>query len=205
MRQGSRDGLRIVDFGGGDGGVSLELIRALGCKSSYLAVVDFNTILHPAPPPGVKIEHFQTLAQIRESPPSDVVVASAVLEHVKPLRDTLMALFQAVAPGGTFYARTPYVVPLHRALHFAGVKFDTNFPAHLYDLGPEFWQRSISTLGLGSEYSIIASRPSLVESEWRTSPLTKLAATLLKFPWKLVGNLYPWVGGWEVFIRRAVG
>jgi SAM-dependent methyltransferase len=202
-RPGER--LRILDFGGGDGGVALELVRMLGSQPSYVAVIDFNRVPHPNPPPGVEIEHFRHIEETAGQPGFDVVIASAVLEHVKPLRQTLDALLRGLAPAGSFYARTPYSVPLHLAARRVGVNFDTNYPAHLYDLGPLFWMSCLSTLHLDSEYALTSTRPSIVETEWRTAPLTTLTAILLKLPWSMVGNRYPWVGGWEVIVTRLAG
>lgn len=198
----SKEQVRILDFGGGDGGVAIELMTATGSQSSFIAVVDFNRTPHPSPPRGAVIEHFSTLEETTDLPPFDFVIASAVLEHVKPLRGILATLLQRLAPGGLFYARTPYTVPLHRTMSRFRVNFDTNFPAHIFDLGPRFWDTVIETLALADSHKLLASRPSLVETEWSTHPFITGIATAMKLPWFVLGNIYPWVGGWEVLIRR---
>lgn len=194
--------LRILDFGGGDGGIAAQLVRELAVDEAYVAVVDYNTVVNSDPPPGTVIRLFPSLGELDGADSFDVVIASAVLEHVKPIGTILRELFANMAPQGVFYARTPYSTPLHLLLKRFGVRFDTNFPAHIYDLGPRFWSKCLQVLELPPQYILAESRPSLVETEWREAPLVTLAATVLKLPWKLFGDRYPWVGGWEVTVRR---
>jgi SAM-dependent methyltransferase len=204
-RAGKLASPRLLDFGGGDGGVALEFlskIRQSPLDAAYVAVVDYNSVRHPRPPSQTTIEHFQSLPELT-SHGFNFVLASAVLEHVKDLRNVLQLLLQALAVGGRFYARTPYAIPLNQALGPLGIHFDTLFPAHIFDLGSDFWEKALSILGFSENYRLTYSRPALVETQLWSSPATTTMATLLKAPWYILGNRYRWVGGWEVVIERV--
>ena len=195
---------RILDFGGSDGSLGVEvarsLIRAGKIERASIVVVDFVAPMRVADD-CITITAAADIGDVHEV--FDLVMASAVLEHIPELKPTLQALFARMSPHGWFYARTPYVLPLRRILP----RFDLLFPAHVHDLGPEFWNNVCRTYELDAE--VVASRPSYVQGTLRDNPLQTIAATLMKLPAHLelrLGARTPrWrlVGGWEVVVRRT--
>lgn len=178
---------RILDFGGGDG----SLAKAIS-PTAEIVVVDYS-----APRGDPRVMPLRELSEATGQ--FDLVVASAVLEHVPDLRPTMERLFKLVAPGGLFYARTPYIQPFAALLNV-----DLGFPGHVHDMGPDFWNRVVETFQLDA--TLEASRPSIVETTFASHPLRTLAAYALKAPCHLELKLHrdPWwrfVGGWEVFLR----
>ena len=198
--------VRILDFGGGDGAVAFEVARQLharGTRHADVVVVDYNHVPNPQIPDGCTARYARDLGDLTDTEPFDLIVASAVLEHVLDLKGALRSLWALMARSGWFYARTPYVGPLAAALHRLSVRFDMNYPGHLFDLGPAFWDGALQRLGAPPDLALRTSRPSIVETHWRDAPLRTAAAHLLKSPYRLLGRSYPFVGGWEVFIQRA--
>lgn len=198
--------VRILDFGGGDGAVGFEVARQLharGTSSADVVVVDYNHVPNPQIPPWCTARYHRELSALVDAEPFHLIVASAVLEHVLDLKAALGSLWAVMARSGWFYARTPYVGPLAAALRRIAVRFDMNYPGHLFDLGAEFWDSALPRLGGSPGYVLRASRPSLVETQWRDMPLQTAAAYLLKSPYRLLGRQYPFVGGWEVLIQRT--
>jgi SAM-dependent methyltransferase len=198
--------LRVIDFGGGDGGIAIALARRLGQTEAAITVVDHNTVPYPAIPDGYQVSYLQSLDEDVQPADGtkqyDIALASAVLEHVPDMRQSLDGLLDRLTPGGVFYARTPFTVPLQRCSKRFGVHFDTNFPAHLYDQGQAFWEGCLEILGKSGDYRIEVSRPSIVETDWLTRPVVTLIASAMKAPWYIFRRNYSLVGGWEVVIRR---
>jgi len=196
--------LAILDFGGGDGSVAAAIAASLGKRRSSIIihVVDYNPqVIAQSPAKTVSIAKVSNLNDLTHTG-FDLVLASAVLEHIPYPVKTLEQLLSQTCAGGIFYARTPYMVPLRRLLHAFGKTIDFTFPAHIHDMGSAFWDRILVTLKLQDQFEILISRPSVVESSFRQSPLRTLIAYALKAPWFLLGNRWGLVGGWEVFIRR---
>jgi SAM-dependent methyltransferase len=200
----ARASVRILDFGGGDGTLALALAERLSqqSRSTYeIVVVD-----RPAPVAAgdarIRICSAGSLDDVRGQ--YDLVIASAVLEHIPALHSLLPQLFERIAAGGMVYCRTPFAAPLHR---FPGVDF--GYPAHVHDLGAAFWSRFASTFGLPLRTCV--SRPSLVAASWTTDPLRTFASHVLKIPARLEcairGDrewpLWPFIGGWEVVFQRT--
>ncbi|MBV8516040.1 MAG: methyltransferase domain-containing protein [Acidobacteria bacterium] len=198
--------VRILDFGGGDGSVATAVaatsIAHGPARFAEIVVVDFAER-----PPRTSA----TIAVRHQSPEApldgtfDLVLASAVLEHIPELQRVLRMLYAHIGVRGFFYARTPYALPLVRVWP----SFDLGYPAHVHDLGSGFWNRVGTTFGWQLE--TIASRPSPVAASLRADPLRAIAAALLKMPASLENRLSPrarrdrwWnlVGGWEVLLQR---
>ncbi|MFT6396043.1 MAG: SAM-dependent methyltransferase [Bradymonadia bacterium] len=194
---------RIVDFGGGDGAVALAVARILsgrGVKPEVL-VIDYA---EPAEGEGIPIRNVKELGDATGT--FDVIIASAILEHVPDVGDVTRKLWTLGQPGSVFYARTPYWLPMLRLK----TSIDMTFPGHVHDMGPEYWNHFLSTLALRGE--LIASQPSIVETSFRQAPVRTALAHLLKAPSRLECRLRgtSWrrpvwgvVGGWEVFARIA--
>jgi len=196
----------ILDYGGGDGSlaraIAERLIAARRIESADIRVVD---VARHAYAGGDRI----TMSYGSPSEPMvrryDLVLASAILEHVPALQPLLVVLRDSVAADGFFYARTPYAIPLTRLLP----GLDLTYPAHVHDLGAPFWDRFTETFSWPAR--VIASRPSLVAARLRDAPLRAFAATLMKLPSRIEGVLSPFrgsrrlwhlVGGWEVLMQR---
>jgi 2-polyprenyl-3-methyl-5-hydroxy-6-metoxy-1,4-benzoquinol methylase len=195
--------LDLLDFGGGDGSVAVYLTEYLQIDSANITVVDHQpNVVFKSPPPHVRVDKFEKL-QLVEKRHFDFVIGSAVLEHIPNPRETLRELLLRLRPGGVLYARTPYILPLWRFARMFGVKIDFTYPAHLHDMGARFWNRVLNTMMLEMDYEVIESQTSLVETAFRDRPLLTTVAHLLKAPSTyLFGANWPFVGGWEVFIKR---
>ncbi|MDH4365992.1 MAG: class I SAM-dependent methyltransferase [Acidimicrobiia bacterium] len=193
--------LRVLDLGGGDGTISAEVLRVRRAAGE-VTVVDYDHRRTALAPPGVTIAHLTDLADLPGDAVFDLVLASAVLEHLPEPAPVLTGLLQRVAPGGTIYARAPYVEPFLAVARRLGMTINFTFPAHLSDLGPAFWD------GLGAwvpevrRFEVLASRPSPVETSLRQRPARTLVAAAAKAPWHLVKG-WPFVGGWE-WAARAI-
>ena len=194
----------ILDFGGGDADVARRIAKCLlgtGAAGVRILLVDFNAEIPPLDSPQISLDRTDRLESV-EQDRFDLVIASAILEHIPHPRRDLMQLLQALRPGGVFYARTPTVVPLLKLLRLVGVRSDFTFPAHVHDLGEKFWDGILGQLPAGEAFEILDSRPALVETTFGLHPLRTAAAYLLKAPWRLLGSSWRLVGGWEVFFRR---
>jgi len=190
-----RGSVRILDFGGGDGTLAIAIARRLlegRATNIDITVVDWSEAVADAGDPRIRVDACRTIDDVAGD--FDLVLASAVLEHVPDLRTLLPALVARVARRGVLYVRTPYVVPLRRLL-----PVDVGFPAHVHDLGSDFWH-ALDTW-LPSPLRTIVSRPSPVAASWRHDPLRALVSHVLKVPGR-VSRSWPFVGGWEAVLER---
>ena len=198
----NRDSISICDFGGGDGASSIAIARLLKPRQINITLVDY--VKDPSTvPSGVTIEKTNDLADVDK--PHDIFLASSILEHIPEPKPILQTIFPLLKPGGYFYARTPYIVPLMQVIK----RMDFCYPGHLHDMGPKFWNRLIETFSLDAK--IVISRPSPVETKFSTNFSRTCAAHLLKFPAliELALNktkkepLWKYVGGWEILLKKA--
>lgn len=193
--------LRVLDLGGGDGTISAEVLRARGAAGD-VTVVDYDHRRTARAPAGVTISHVTDLAEVPADEVFDLVVASAVLEHLPEPGPVLTDLLGRVAPGGVFYARAPYVEPFLAVGRRLGLTIDFTFPAHLSDLGPAFWDGLGAWVPEVKRFDVLASRPSPVETSLRQRPTRTLVAAAAKAPWH-VAKGWPFVGGWEWAARAT--
>lgn len=194
----------LLDFGGGDAEIArliAERLLGAGALSVRILLVDYNAEVRPSDSARISLERVETLEGV-EKDAFDLVVASAILEHIPRPRRDLASLLDALRPGGVFYARTPSVVPLLKLCDRLGVHWDFTFPGHLHDLGQNFWSTILAHLSVRDTIEVLDARPSFVETTLRCHPLRTVAARLLKVPWHLFGSSWGFVGGWEVFFRR---
>jgi len=201
------DTFRILDFGGGDGslgrGIAEFLLAQRVARRAVVTIVDYQQA-ESASGDGITVEYHRELADVRE--PQTLVLASAVLEHIPELHDTLANLFGLTAPGGYFYARTPYMMPFSRLLK----GFDLTYPAHVHDLGPSFWNRVTDTFSFNAR--TVFSLPSPVETTFARAPIRTAVSHLCKAVAHCEHALAPrkrdyrweWVGGWEVLLQSSV-
>lgn len=166
--------LRLLDFGGSEGGLSRALIALLG-QAGYddvdACVVDLCT---PRQAGRVRFEHVDGFGRMEAR--HDVLVASAVLEHLTDVPGTVARLARVAADGALLFIRTPWELPLTRVLP----RYRLLWPQHLHDMWPEYFERFLATYGLRGE--LIHSTPFVVESSFRQRPLRTAAAHLLKAP-----------------------
>ena len=203
--------LKLMDYGGGDGTISLLLAKRIldegKCRKVRVVILDASGITAETHDPRIAIERS---AQIGSPEPSyhqdnqyDVVIASAVLEHIPYPADLFRALLRSLKPGGLFYARTPFVVPLLRLVPLSAVRKSLfTYPFHVHDMGQAFWNTVLDSLEL-TNFKMLRSAPSIVERTFGEAFAQALAAHLLKAPWYVFRNRYNLVGGWEVFIQKT--
>jgi 2-polyprenyl-3-methyl-5-hydroxy-6-metoxy-1,4-benzoquinol methylase len=198
--------MRILDFGGGDGSLSKavsERLIALGrIRGAEVLVIDFITREQTRGEP-VSVRYQSPAEKIDGQ--YDLVLASAILEHVPDLNPVLQMLHACMATEGFFYARTPYVIPLTRLFP----RLDLTYPAHVHDMGSDFWNRFSETFEWRTR--VVASRPSVVAGSLAGDAVRTLAAAALKTPayvenWlsprSRVGRVWHLVGGWEVLLQK---
>jgi SAM-dependent methyltransferase len=195
--------ISILDFGGGDGSISyavaVELLKR-GVRKIDISVFDYNENTIVSQDNRISITRNDTLSDISSC--YSIVIASAIIEHLPNPRDTLDALLSHLKPGGIFYARTPYAVPLMRMFARIGIKWDFTYPAHIHDLGQNFWETYFENIVSVGDFRIVKSKPSIVETTFKNHFLKALAAYTLKAPWYVIGKSYKLVGGWEVFVVK---
>lgn len=196
--------IAILDYGGGDGSISAriaqEIIR-LGAKKVSIALIDYNKSTIEVSSDCIRIYRPNSLDEVAEKT-MDLVVASAVLEHIPEPREILAKLLGALKCEGMFYARTPYVTPLSKMVKCVNASFDFTYPAHVHDLGARFWSNIIQRLPVEGKFSLFRSTPSIVETTFRQHFLRTLIAHTLKIPGYIFKESYGLVGGWEVFVLR---
>ena len=204
QRLALRDGVRILDFGGGDGAIAVALaerIVAGGASNVEVVVADFGDSLANPGSPGIRVRREASLESV-EPGFAHVVLASGVLEHVPDPVGTARKLLERVDAGGLFYARTPHVLPFMQVIRHRAAERFFPFPAHLHDLGQTFWTYCFSNLLDGTGCRLVRSRPAIVQASFREHGRIALASYVMKAPWWLLGHYYPFVGGWEVVARR---
>jgi 2-polyprenyl-3-methyl-5-hydroxy-6-metoxy-1,4-benzoquinol methylase len=199
-----RGSLRILDFGGGDGSLAIALAKNFQAHVAPDIAVAIDVVDYEKPcksTVSIVVNGHRDLNEV--GGPYDVLLASAIIEHVPGAHAAIRKLVSMAASGAFMYARTPHVVPLARLVP----NLDITYPAHVHDMGSEFWNNFIATFALRAR--LLSSRPSLVETTFLKSPVRTVLAHALKFPalaellilgeprvpiWKLVG-------GWEVILQ----
>lgn len=197
----------ILDFGGGDASVSIGIARQLteqGIASQVtITLIDFFPSASSSDA-RILIQSLPSIAMIPQKSQFDLIIASAVLEHVKDPEEVLFSLLNLLGSEGRFYARTPHMYPIYKALWRAGINIGYPYPAHLFDMGAWFWQNVMKTRNKNNEFRVIRNTPSIVESRFSEHFLRTLLAYLLKAPSILFPLIWPFEGGREVLISRTM-
>lgn len=192
----SKGVLKIIDFGGGDGSISYEVAKRLimsnVAHSVVVSIVDYENSIVDYKDSNIKINHIKDTSLLEND--YDLVIASAVLEHIPKSKEILDNLISKLKPKGIVYIRTPYIVPLLLMLRKVNVNLDFTYPAHIYDMGELFWTKYCDSHGL----KVHTNQPSPVETTFKNNLFRTVVAYSLKFPWKVFGSRYSYVGGWEV-------
>lgn len=196
----------ILDYGGGDGSVSLILgefliDKGLAGKISIVNVDLFHKFNNTRSRE-ITVEHLQSLDELTSDRRFDLVIASAIFEHVKEPRKVSFQLLGLLNPLGKIYFRTPYIFPFFRTLKNFGIGIDIQYPGHLFDMGNLFWSSFLSNLNLNNDFQLEKSHTSLVETQFKDEPIKATLSFLLKLPSTIIKNRYHFVGGWEVIILR---
>jgi hypothetical protein len=199
-----KDEIRILDYGGGvDATISRSLARQFtdrGTRRVEIALVDYNASCQKDWDVAT-VECYRSLQDAGDG--FDLVIASAIVEHIPYPRDTIVGLLKSLSAHGRAYFRTPTVASIVQMAGRFGVDIDFTYPAHLHDMGQAFWENLPASLGLDGEFSVIRSRPSIAETEFGKHPSRTAIAHAFKLPWLLFRNRYTMVGGWEAVIARA--
>lgn len=194
----------IIDFGGGDGTVARLLARRLAAGDADRPEAVWVVDDHAAGEwvvDGVRTTGVPSLDELGDVR-AEVILASAVLEHVPECDAVMRSLLDRLAPGGHLYARTPYRVPLKRIAPWISMQF----PMHVHDLGPSFWNRIQRR---HPDVEVVVSQPSMVAAPLAGASIpSALVAHALKLPARVERRArhdpvdYGWrfVGGWEVLI-----
>lgn len=196
--------ISILDYGGGDGGISTLIAENLikrGVSKVIIHVVDFDYGDLSFNRDKIIICRHDNLDCLTRSS-YDLVIASAVLEHIPEPREIIITLMDLIKPSGIFYARTPYIAPLIKIATKFNIGVDFTFPAHVHDLGARFWNSFLNTFEKTESYRLLKSQPSIVETSLSNNFLRSIAAHVLKAPGYFFKESYGLVGGWEVFIQR---
>jgi hypothetical protein len=203
LQSSQRSAMRILDFGGGvDAMLSRSVAREFigrGAERIEIALVDRSASC-PRDWGAITVDCYQELqAEVQEF---DIVVASAVIEHIPSPRSVLMTLLNSLRAGGGIYFRTPAVSSLIRLISRFGMHMDFQYPEHVHDMGQAFWEGLIASLGMTDSFSMVKSQPSIVQEDFRTHPLRAALAHAMKSPWYFFRSRYTMVGGWEAVIVR---
>lgn len=199
--------IRILDFGGGDG----SLAYALACQVKksrqdcdiHICVVDYGT--DNIATNEFKIQYCRDISEI--SGTFNIVIASAVLEHIKYPHKIIDKLFSVLDKPGFFYARTPFSLPFKKVFP----NFELSYPMHLHDMGNVYWDRFVDTYNI-ADCILLNSQPSIVSTEFSNAALVTAVAYALKLPARIERRLsgrrgkqlfWPFVGGWEAIIGRV--
>lgn len=195
----------ILDIGGGDGSIAIEIANRIDTHEGLsITIIDPNCgpIIDSDLP--YKIESVDNIRDLHESNSYDFIIASAILEHIPELSNTLNHIFSMLSPNGFLYIRTPYMVPIITFFSRFHIYIDFTYPGHLYDMGPVFWSTVINDKKTRYSLSIISSKPSYVETSLFKHPFRTMMAAILKSPWYFISSHYPYVGGWEILIQKKL-
>jgi 2-polyprenyl-3-methyl-5-hydroxy-6-metoxy-1,4-benzoquinol methylase len=205
LRPQAVSSLRILDFGGGDASLAIALAQKFQFNAGFRIPIVIDVVDYEKPReasiPNIAVKGHRDLNEVGGQ--YDVLLASAILEHIPDAHSTIRKLVGMAGPGAFMYARTPYVVPLARLVPM----LDTTYPAHVHDMGSGFWNRFADTFDLRAR--LLLSRPSLVETTFRDNPVRTMLAQALKFPalaelWlskQIRVPRWKFVGGWEVVLQ----
>ncbi|MDD4497990.1 MAG: methyltransferase domain-containing protein [Methanosarcinaceae archaeon] len=198
--------LTILDYGGGIGTISIEMAKIYqnsGIQEVRVTIVDYDQSKINCDYPGLTICKYSTLSEVKDQK-FDIIIASAIVEHLPTPRIEINCLLELLNEYGLVYFRTPYIMPILLLLKKLRINFDFTYPAHIHDLGQEFWDSLLRILNLTDDFEILISKPSIVETSFSKHFGRTLIAYLLKAPWYVLGNRWNFVGGWEILIQKRI-
>src|SRR4029077_20947864 len=149
--------LRMLDFGGGDGSLAIALAQKFQVSAGFQIPIAIDVVDYEKPreasTPNVVVNGHRNLNEVGGQ--YDVLLASAILEHIPDAHSTIRKHVGMAGPGAFMYAGAQYVVQLARLAPM----LDTTYPAHVHDMGSGFWDRFAETFHLRAR--LLLSRPSL--------------------------------------------
>lgn len=196
--------IKIMDFGGGDGSISYQLAKELEQKlpscTFQIKVIDYYEKCHYTDG-AISLEFAKQIESNDEK--YDIIIASAILEHIPELNKTIHLLINKANENCYFYARTPYMIPLSKIK----IPIDISYPGHVHDLGSKFWYNFTKTFNLN--WSIVFSQTSIVETDFKHQFIRTLLAYILKAPSRLElffnkkkeDKIWKFVGSWEILFK----
>ena len=139
----STRGLRVLDFGGGDG----RMLGGLVDRGALCHLVDYSERVHPGVTKIGDTEH-----DIPADANYDVIICSHVVEHLPDPRETLATLREALAPDGIIYVEVPIEV--------VGQLPATHEPVtHLNFFTPDSLRALLAFAGYGVSWSRLVAEP----------------------------------------------
>ncbi len=203
LKYSEKKSVNILDFGGGDGSLGVEVKNALisSGREINLFLIDIANV---KPAPGcIKLPNLD--CNIKHN--FDLVLASAVLEH---LISPLQYLKELALKSTLIYFRTPFIKPLIYLADKFSIPIDFTYPGHVSDLGPEFYF-NLSKCLPEFKIELLYSNVSPVATSFKQSIIRTGTSHLLKFPYRILRyfrinpctavKIWPYVGGWEAFVR----
>ena len=206
----NKSNVKILDFAGGDGANSKAIANLLYKNDNHTQIkhisidlVEISSVALPSDTKSIKVRKFDSLSDLQETS-YDLVIASAIIEHLPYPAIEFYKLFDMVAEAGYFYARTPYMSPFLRFFNKVGINFDITYPAHIHDLGDKFWNNAplLIKKKINKQFEVLKSQPSIVETDFKHHFIKTFIAYTLKSPWYFLSKRYKFVGGWEIFLQR---
>jgi len=196
-----REYFDILDFGGGNGGLLSAMKKEIPDQGYTYTVVDVSNAGQPTNRNGIKLlDHLPENGKQYQ-----LVIASAVLEHIPDVYNTLTQLYSSLPEGGILYIRTPWHGPIKQI--FAGI--DLGYPGHVHDMGQAFWEKIWNVLEF--KVYILYSAPSINQTGYRYDFFRTLVVDVLKMPGNVHNKfrsfgkptLWPYVGGWEILVQKT--
>ena len=170
-------------------------IKEKRCNSAHVVVVDYFDALYRKNDPLVTMERVFPLQNLKDGE-FDVIIASAIIEHLPEPRNDINILFSKIVRGGYLYCRMPYAYPLFKLSRKIGMHFDMLYPGHMWDFSPEWYYRIIQYIESNEHIKIIVSRPSIAETTFKQHFFRALITHAFKMPW-IIWHGWSFVGGWE--------
>lgn len=193
--------INILDYGGGNGNLSNELIKLFAekkIKAKSLVVDVFDNCKHE----NIAFEHVRNFEKNKDK--FDIVLASAVLEHLPNFVLITNQLLNKVKLNGFFYCRTPWEFEISKLFKF----YKMAWPRHLYDIGGDFWVKYFKNY---NNFTIILNETSTSEISKREL-LKYVLANILKTVSRLETFIFrnikyrqpkwPYVGGWDIIVKK---
>lgn len=196
-----KDIISILDYGGGNGNLSHELIKLFLTKNieaKSLVVDVHDSCKHQ----NIKFIHLEKFKNNTEK--FDIILASAVLEHLPDFISVTNELLDKVKVNGFFYCRTPWEYEISKVFKFNKIKW----PRHLYDIGGDYWTKFFEKK---EDYKMILNETSSTEIKKKQFIKYVLAQLLKKISnietaifknYKFYKPKWSFVGGWEVIVKK---
>jgi ubiquinone/menaquinone biosynthesis C-methylase UbiE len=188
--------LKILDWGGGDGTLSVLLagnyfkdFKVEITNVDYHSENNLNYKLYP----NINYVALKNLDEINQE--FDLIICSAILEHVPNINENIVIIFKLLSANGCIYFRTPYMIPFKKLL---GKFQDMTYPAHIYDIGYDFYEF------IASEYCVktLYLGPSVIETTLSENLLRTLLSFFFKLPYNILGRKWKFVGGVEFVAKK---